>query len=83
MKESTIRKLMKNICMGLNNIHKRGIMHRDIKPENLMLKSQKNIYNVKIIDFGLSMDVDQEEYLYKRCGTPGFVAPEIITKGNE
>lgn len=33
---------------------------------------------IKIVDFGLSTFVDAEEYLFKRCGTPGFVAPEII-----
>jgi len=74
---------MRNILLGLEDIHERGIMHRDLKPENLMLKSKKDIYNVKIIDFGLSTDVDIDEYLYKRCGTPGFVAPEIIAYGND
>jgi serine/threonine protein kinase len=58
-------------------------MHRDIKPENLMLVNERDIHKIKIIDFGLSTRIDKEEYLYKRCGTPGFVAPEIITKGNE
>lgn len=36
----------------------------------------KNV--IKIVDFGLSTFIDEEEYLFKRCGTPGFVAPEII-----
>ena len=58
-------------------------MHRDLKPENIMLKNKKDIYNIAIIDFGLATKVTDEEYLYKRCGTPGFVAPEIIIKGND
>ena len=57
-------------------------MHRDLKPENLMLANKKKIYSVKLIDFGLGTFIDEEDYLYKRCGTPGFVAPEIITKGD-
>ena len=59
-------------------------MHRDLKPENLMLSNKKRIWDVYIIDFGLSSFVDVDEYLYKRCGTPGFVAPEVINvQGNQ
>jgi len=63
-------------------MHSKGVMHRDLKPENLMLKGKK-ISDVRIIDFGLSTFIDAEEYLYKRCGTPGFVAPEVIKHGEE
>jgi serine/threonine protein kinase len=56
-------------------------MHRDLKPENLMLKNSRKLHNVKIIDFGLGTFVDVKEYLFKRCGTPGFVAPEVIHFG--
>lgn len=48
-----------------------------------MLKSKRKYEKVKIIDFGLATVIKQKEYLYKRCGTPGFVAPEIIKYGNE
>ena len=72
---------MFNFLMGLAHCHSKGIMHRDLKPENLMLKSKKRIHKVKIIDFGLGSFVKVQEYLFKRCGTPGFVAPEVILKG--
>jgi len=78
LKESKVRKIIQNILKGLYHCHSRGIMHRDLKPENLMLASKKAIHKVKIIDFGLGQFVDEEDYLYKRCGTPGFVAPEIL-----
>lgn len=52
-----------------------------MKPENLMLKNSRKLHNVKIIDFGLGTFVDVKEYLFKRCGTPGFVAPEVIHFG--
>lgn len=58
-------------------------MHRDLKPENMILKEkvQKGKLeqcNLKVVDFGLATRYDAKEYLFKRCGTPGFVAPEVI-----
>jgi serine/threonine protein kinase len=56
-------------------------MHRDLKPDNIILK-KKNVpikENIlKLVDFGLATYQDVDEYLFKRCGTPGFVAPEVI-----
>lgn len=53
-------------------------MHRDIKPENIMLRGKTGL-NPVIVDFGLAADIDSEDYIFYRCGTPGYVAPEIIT----
>ena len=75
---------MTNILLGLFHCHKIGIMHRDLKPENLILRNKKVLWDVKLIDFGLGSFIDVDEYLFKRCGTPGFVAPEIINlEGDE
>jgi serine/threonine protein kinase len=52
-------------------------MHRDLKPENLLFKN-KIEFDIVIADFGLASYVNEKELLYKRCGTPGFVAPEIL-----
>lgn len=56
------------------------IMHRDLKPENMILKEKDKLENstLKLVDFGLSTKCDVPEYLFKRCGTPAYVAPEII-----
>ena len=66
------------LVSGLAKMHQHRIMHRDLKPENIMLRNNESIDPV-IGDFGLASNVDQEKYLYYRCGTPGYVAPEIVT----
>lgn len=54
----------------------KGILHRDLKPENVIVS--KNLETIKIVDFGLATNVEDESYIFIRCGTPGFVAPEIL-----
>ncbi|CAD8162420.1 unnamed protein product [Paramecium pentaurelia] len=72
-----IQQLMYNLIKALFHIHSKKCMHRDLKPENLLLKSKDNDTDIVIADFGLAHIMDQQP-LYKRCGTPGFVAPEIL-----
>jgi len=50
-------------------------VHRDIKLDNILLDGQGN---VKIGDFGVSRRVDQGELLFEQCGTPAYIAPEIV-----
>jgi len=52
-------------------------MHRDLKPENLLFKDQFSHKCLKIVDFGLATFKDDDPYIFPKCGTPGFVAPEI------
>lgn len=58
-------------------MHTKKIMHRDLKPENLIFRVPGSSDCV-IADFGLAEFSDAEEYLFVRCGTPGYVAPEVI-----
>jgi len=76
-----IATLIKHLLEALEHMHKRSIMHRDIKPENLLLRDSSNIFDIVLADFGLSAKLKQpiEDILFKRCGTPGFVAPEILS----
>ena len=64
---------------GVEYIHSQGIAHRDLKPENLLLTENKTL---KIIDFGLSHEFEEEEFLKTKCGSPSYAAPEIISKPN-
>ena len=68
--------IMGGLLRGINHLCKNRVMHRDLKPENVMIR--KNGFEPVIVDFGLSTNVDLPEYLFFRCGTPGYVAPEII-----
>lgn len=60
----------------------KGYIHRDLKPENIMLTKEDGVpiqaSNFKVCDFGLATHIDVKSYLYKRCGTPGYVAPEVV-----
>lgn len=75
-----IQKFMQNFLEALFHIHSNKIMHRDLKPENLLLRTGENIHDLLLVDFGLSSftNINPNEVLFKRCGTPGFVAPEIL-----
>ena len=52
-------------------------MHRDLKPENLLFRKEGD-FDCVIADFGLAEFSEIAEYLFVRCGTPGYVAPEVI-----
>lgn len=73
-------RVMKCLLESLAYLDERGIMHRDLKPENMILKTKQKLEEctLKLVDFGLATKCDVDEYLFKRCGTPGYVAPEII-----
>ncbi|CAD8044835.1 unnamed protein product [Paramecium primaurelia] len=75
--ESKIALIMFKIFDALEYLHTKNIMHRDIKPENILLNDKSENFDLKIADFGLA-SYTESELLIKRCGTPGYVAPEIL-----
>jgi len=68
---------------GVEYLHGEGIAHRDLKPENLLCSADEEggykPFRVVIADFGLSKIFDSGEQLETSCGTPDYVAPEVIT----
>jgi len=69
--------LVSKIVSAIHFLHGMGIVHRDLKPENLLLKDEKSVSEVKIADFGLSK-IASQQVMQTACGTPGYVAPEIL-----
>ncbi|KAJ7282629.1 kinase-like domain-containing protein, partial [Mycena rebaudengoi] len=69
------------LCQALAYIHGKGITHRDLKPENVLL-TPDNPPIVKVADFGLAKVVDSMTMLKTMCGTPSYLAPEVVTQEN-
>ncbi|KAK2463207.1 hypothetical protein APHAL10511_004862 [Amanita phalloides] len=86
------RRIIRDVMIGLDYLHQHGIIHRDIKPANLLWTEDRT--SVKIIDFGVSHFFSDhqkasddgnedailfsENDIYKRIGTPSFLAPEVV-----
>ncbi|KAH7420861.1 hypothetical protein KP509_13G026300 [Ceratopteris richardii] len=78
LKEDEARKYFQQLINAVSYCHSRGVCHRDLKPENLLLDSQGNL---RISDFGLSalpQQCREDGLLHTTCGTPNYVAPEVI-----
>jgi serine/threonine protein kinase len=76
--EKEARDVCKILFGALDYCHGHGIAHRDLKPENLLLMSKEDDLNIKIADFGFAKKVTSDKCLLTQCGTPGYVAPEIL-----
>ncbi|KAI0013348.1 checkpoint kinase 2-like protein [Xylariaceae sp. FL0662B] len=77
--EDETRKLFIQLFQGIKYLHDRNIVHRDIKPENILLIDKDP--HVKLADFGLAKIIGEESFTTTLCGTPSYVAPEILAEG--
>lgn len=78
LKEDEARKYFQQLICAVDYCHSRGVCHRDLKPENLLLDANGTL---KVSDFGLSalpQQVREDGLLHTTCGTPNYVAPEVI-----
>ncbi|MBA0568722.1 hypothetical protein Golob_006194 [Gossypium lobatum] len=78
LKEDDARRYFQQLIAAVDYCHSRGVYHRDLKPENLLLDENGNL---KVSDFGLSAFIEssrQDGLLHTTCGTPAYVAPEVI-----
>ncbi|KAK8682575.1 hypothetical protein V6N13_054959 [Hibiscus sabdariffa] len=80
--EDLCRRYFQQLISAIGFCHSRGIYHRDLKPENLLLDET---WNLKVTDFGLGAVSEQararqDGLLHTLCGTPAYVAPEILAR---
>ena len=81
LQEDVAQVIFKHLLEGLSYCHSKGVLHRDIKLDNILINANGHI---KICDFGVSKIVRKGEKMTEQCGTPAYIAPEILRdKGYE
>lgn len=72
---------VRHMLLAINYLHTNHIIHRDLKPENWLLGSKDEVgkSSLKLIDFGISKRYKAGEALTTKCGTPNYVAPEVLS----
>jgi len=78
--EVNAKRLFKELVSAVAYLHSEKIAHRDLKPENILLDIEGNI---KLSDFGLARVADSNSMMTTFCGTPQYIAPEVIKLGNK
>lgn len=73
--EEEAKFIFKQIVYGLGHCHCRSVLHRDIKLDNVLLDNERG---VKLCDFGVSKIIKKHQMIKEQCGTPAYIAPEII-----
>ena len=73
--EKICKFIFKQLLLSLKYIHSKNIIHRDIKLDNILIDLNNNI---KLCDFGVGKQIRENELLKEQCGTPAYIAPEIL-----
>lgn len=71
--------LIRQVLEAVDYMHEQGVVHRDLKPENLLYYSPDEDSKIMISDFGLSK-MEDSGVMATACGTPGYVAPEVLAQ---
>jgi calcium/calmodulin-dependent protein kinase I len=77
--EEDAQRVCVKLISSIKYIHSMGIAHRDLKPENMLMTDRTESAEVKITDFGLGKFFDEQTTVMQTpCGTPGYIAPEVL-----
>lgn len=78
--EREARRVIRQLTHAIAFAHSQGVAHRDLKPENVLLKNREDDTSIKVADLGFAKIVTKDNPLMTTpCGTPGYVAPEILS----
>jgi doublecortin-like kinase 1/2 len=72
--------MIHDLSGALQYLHLLNIVHRDVKPENLLICDKNGVKSLKLGDFGLAVEMEDNVKLHSVCGTPTYVAPEILAE---
>jgi serine/threonine protein kinase len=78
LSEDVVRDLFKQAVSAVHYCHRKGIIHRDIKLDNFLLDISGDTPIVKLCDFGVSKVIQEGDVMFEQCGTPAYIAPEIL-----
>ncbi|GCC31460.1 hypothetical protein chiPu_0009918 [Chiloscyllium punctatum] len=78
LKEQTTKLLFYQMLLAVQYLHENNITHRDLKPENVLLANNEENCLIKITDFGLSKILGETSLMKTLCGTPTYLAPEVL-----
>lgn len=78
VQEQIARNFMRQLGAGLEVLHAHHVIHRDLKPENLLLSTHEDDAVLKIADFGLCRYLSPDEQARIVCGSPLYMAPEVL-----
>ena len=79
LNENITRRIIGQVCKGIQALHARNIIHRDIKIENILMSNFSEDSQVRIADLGSAVKLDSAEGKSNfQIGTPGYMAPEIL-----
>ena len=84
MKEEALLTILEQILLAVDFMHKRGIIHRDLKLDNILINricQETDDIEVVISDLGVAKNFipsQEQPFLFHQCGTPSFIAPEIL-----
>ena len=76
--EEQVAKIIYQVLLAVNYMHKKSLVHRDLKPENMMCIGTDDDLTIKLTDFGFACTFDPKEKLDVSLGTPQYRSPELV-----